>query len=145
MERKRFGRFACAISRIHHSIQQLKTAEMQQYGLKAVHVMCLYLLSIEPEGLSSAALVEQTGEDKAAISRAVKELRERDLVKPAADNSRSYGVPWVLTPQGVGLAAEVNDTIRDLFSKYAPETTEEERAVFYRVLLQISDNLSSAK
>ena len=107
--------------------------------------MCLYLLSIEPEGLSSAALVEQTGEDKAAISRAVKELRERDLVKPAADNSRSYGVPWVLTPQGVGLAAEVNDTIRDLFSKYAPETTEEERAVFYRVLLQISDNLSSAK
>lgn len=145
MERRRFGQFACAIARIHHGVQQLKTVEMQRYGLKAVHVMCLYLLSGSPDGLSSAALVEQSGEDKAAISRAVKELRERELVEPATDNSRSYGVPWVLTARGADLAAEVNETIRNLFSKYAPETSEEERAVFYKVLLQISDNLSSAK
>lgn len=144
MTQHRFGQFALAVSRIHHSIQKIKTAEMQRYDLKAVHVMCLYLLEERPEGLAPTVIVDQTGEDKAAISRALKELRQRNLVELAQeDGVRAYRVPVRLTAEGMILAKEVHATVHQYFDRMAPETTPEERAVFYRVLFQLSDNLTS--
>ncbi len=142
MEQHRFGQFALAISRIHHCIQRLKTIEMQEYNLKAVHVMCLYVLMDNPQGLSPGALAEQTGEDKAAISRALKDLRKRGLVSSEqGECSHGYRVPLVLTSEGAHLAAEVRLKVHKIFDTVAPETTPEERSVFYRVLFQLSDNL----
>ena len=142
VEQHRFGQFALAISRIHQCIQRLKTAEIQEYGLKAVHVMCLYLLYRSPQGLSSVELVEQTGEDKAAISRALKQLREKSFVEPVPEKlARSYKNPAILTPAGVQVASEITETIHRIFAENAPAATEEELAVFYRVLMQVSDNL----
>lgn len=146
MVQHRFGQFALAVSRIHHCIQKIKTIEMQRYDLKAVHVMCVYLLEENPDGLAPTVIVEQTGEDKAAISRALKDLRQRGLVELAQEgDSRAYRTPVRLTQEGVELAKEVHATIRQYFTRMAPETTAEERAVFYRVLFQLSDNLTSDK
>ena len=142
MEQHRFGAFALAISRIHYCIQHLKTTEMQQYNLKAVHVMCLYLLKEHPEGLTPTEIVEHTREDKAAISRALKDLRARGLVRDRDEGSaHAYRVPAFLTNQGAILADEVRRKVHDIFAQVAPEITPEERATFYRVLFAISDNL----
>ena len=77
---KIFEHFTITILKLNKLVQKIKLYEMQEYGLKAIHVMCGYYLMENPDGLTASELVKLTLEDKAAISRALKTLQEKGFV-----------------------------------------------------------------
>ena len=142
---QRFQTFVTAITQIYRSIHKLKSQKMADFGLKGTHVMCLFQLSQHPEGLTSAQLTQYCEEDKAAISRAISQLREKELiVLEEIPGQRSYRAPITLTQQGRDITRRMDEKIMSAVCQAAQGYSEEDRATFYRVLLQIADNLQLA-
>ena len=48
---KIFENFTTNVLRMNKYVNKIKTYEMKEYGLKAIHVMCIYYLSENPNGL----------------------------------------------------------------------------------------------
>lgn len=142
---QRFETFVTAINQIYRSIHRLKSQGMSSFGLKGTHVMCLFQLSQHPEGLTSAQLTQFCEEDKAAVSRALAELKEKGLTQTQeVPGQRHYRAPITLTQQGIEVTKQMDEKILAAVCKGAQGYDPQERAVFYRVLLQIADNLQDA-
>ena len=77
---KRFEEFVSLISSIHKNIQKIKQDRMKQFGLSGNHVMCLFYLAQHQEGLTAAQLCQLMSVNKAAVSRAMAELEEKDYI-----------------------------------------------------------------
>lgn len=75
----RFETFSLSILELNRYLQKIKELEMKQFGLKANHTMCLYYLGQHPEGLTATQLTELCKEDKAAVSRCLSQLSDRQL------------------------------------------------------------------
>ena len=91
----RFERFTVLISEIARRIHRIKTAEMEEFGLRGSHVSCLYYLArFGP--MSAGELCERCGEDKANVSRTVAELRKKGMLTYSATGKR-YQSPLELT------------------------------------------------
>ena len=73
----RFETFSLSILELNRYLQKIKELEMKQFGLKASHTMCLYYLGQHPEGLTATQLTELCKEDKAAVSRCLSQLSDR--------------------------------------------------------------------
>ena len=100
---KRFEKFTGAIADCYKYIIKLKSREMSSFGLKASHVMCLYFLGQNPEGLKARELVTLCHEDKAAISKTLANLKEQGYVK-AEDGMLSmlkYRRRYLITEKGM--------------------------------------------
>ena len=135
---KIFENFVLSILKINKLIQKIKQYEMREFDLKIVHVMCLYYLYEHSEGLTSSELMRLTYEDKAAISRALKLLREKGFVEYDFD---AYNAPVRLTENGEKVA-EITIKKTDLAVEAGKaEFSEEERLFFYESLGKIADNL----
>ena len=141
---KRFEIFVTAIGQISRSLQKLKSSEMADFGLKGTHVMCLYQLQRHQKGLTAAQLAHLCNEDKAAISRSVSELQNLNLVEIPEAPGRRYRKPIVLTEQGHRITDAMDQKIIDAVDTAARGYTEQEREIFYRVLLQVAENLQDA-
>ena len=142
---QRFERFVIAITQIYRSIQKIKSQEMASLGLKGTHVMCLFQLRQHPEGLTAARLTQLCEEDKAAVSRALSELEKQGLTAVAeTPGQRRYRVPITLTEKGMQMADRMDQKIMRAVCQGAQGYSEEERTVFYRVLLQVAENLQRA-
>ena len=113
---------------------------MERYGLKAIHVMCGYYLNEHAEGLTASELASLTLEDKAAISRALKSLKEKGYVRY---DENTYGAPVTLTPEGKQLADEITKKADRAVSAGSVFSSEREREAFYGALQKIADNLSA--
>ena len=134
----RFENFTYHILKIGKLIQRLKTLEVEEYGLKAVHVMCIYCLNKSINGLSSKELVEYTLEDKAAVSRALNLLKEKGLVDYEANK---YNGLIHLTSSGKKIAQEINRKSLEALNKSGIELNDDERAFLYQTLDQILFNI----
>ena len=95
----RFETFSLSILELNRYLQKIKELEMKQFGLKASHTMCLYYLGQHPEGLTATQLTELCKEDKAAVSRCLSQLSDRQLVvcEQPEDHKRSYRSHYMLT------------------------------------------------
>lgn len=142
--KERFETFVTAIMQIYRSIQRIKSQEMAAFGLKGTHVMCLFQLQQHPDGLTGGQLAQLCDEDKAAISRSVAELRSCGLVQVPEGSSRRYRVQITLTEQGRAVTQQMDSRIIEAVLNAAQGYSREEREIFYRVLLQIADNLQEA-
>ena len=91
---QRFQSFVTGVTQCYKSIQKIKATEMTEFGLKGTHVMCLFYLSQHPEGLTAAQLSQMCAEDKAAISRTLAVLQERDYIQAG---EKKYRAPLCLT------------------------------------------------
>lgn len=67
----RFEMLTTGIAQIQKKIQKIKRLKMNSFGLKGAHVMCIYYLHQNPEGLTAADLSRKCVEDKAAFSNSV--------------------------------------------------------------------------
>lgn len=139
---ERFEKLTIGIAQIYKSIQRIKKYQMHKLGLKGTHVMCIYYLSNHPGGLTAADLCEICKEDKAGISRILSELEHGGFIRYEFANDKKYRAKAVLTSKGLSCANAVNSMILRATKKGGVGITEEEREVFYRVLLLISDNLN---
>ncbi|MDE7400794.1 MAG: MarR family transcriptional regulator, partial [Clostridia bacterium] len=91
-----------------------------------------------PQGLTAKELCELTLEDKAAISRALKSLQEKGIVK-YSPKGRNEIVQ--LTEEGEKLSAVISERINMAVKAGCANITDQERQFFYNSMLEISNNL----
>ena len=144
MELDRFETFVITVSELNRQLNRIKNREMQRFGLRASHVMPLYYLGVNEQGLTCSELVSLCREDKAAISRNLAQLSERELVsRDLREDKRAYRARFHLTEAGKQLVSEIDSCIdRALFSG-GNGLTDKKRADFYDSLAIILNNLSS--
>ena len=138
----RFETFTVLMNRISRSIRKIKIQEMAEYGLRSVHVSCLYYLYAS-DGLTATALCERCEEDKAAISRAVEYLEDNGYLKCDSKGARRYRSPLVLTEKGTEVGRKIAGKIDGVLAEISDRMTEDERLLFYRCLTAISDGLET--
>lgn len=135
-----FENFTITILKLNKLVQKIKNFEMQEYGLKTIHVMCGYYLQNHPQGLTASELVSLTLEDKAAISRALKALQEKGFVKY---DPNKYNSVIRLTDEGSLFASAVCRKATRAVEAGSYDFTEEERIAFYKALGTIAENLEA--
>ena len=139
---ERFESFTSSVTKAYKSIQKIKIAEEEQIGLKPTHVMYMYYLGKNPEGLTHAELCKLCIEDKAAVSRAIVELTKKGFIKNSEENSnRKYRTKIVLTDEGKQINNNLNEAIAIAVNKASKNLDEVDRENFYRVFFYITDNL----
>lgn len=134
-----FEKFTASVIRLGKLIQKIKVYEMREYGLKAVHVMCVYYLGESEDGLTASELVKLTYEDKAAISRAIDALEERGAV--IAD-AKTHGSVIRLTESGKMLAAAISQKTNLAVQACNAHFNENEKEFFYGSLEKITENIT---
>lgn len=138
----RFESFTRDITALYRLIQKIKHAEMTKLGLKGMHVMCLYFLYKNPEGLTASMLSEKCAEDKAAISRSIAILKEKGLaVESQNGETKKYRSIIKLTEAGREIAGKEAEKIVNAVIAGGDGLTKEMRKSFYDSLSLISANL----
>lgn len=137
---KTFEKFTVNILKLNRLVQKIKQYEMEEYGLKAVHVMCGYYLSENKDGLTLSELSKFAAEDKAAVSRALLCMREKGLV---SYDPGTYNGKITLTDKGRGFADAVERKATRAVAAGSADMTEDERVKFYETLGNIVDRLQS--
>lgn len=135
---QRFEAFVTGVTVCYKYIQRIKAAEMSEFGLKGTHVMCLFFLHHNPDGLTAAQLCQLCAEDKAAISRTIAILQEQGYIE---SGDKKYRAPLTLTPAGKTLAGKMDTLIGQWVSLGGDGLTDDERATFYNTLERIAANL----
>ena len=90
--RERFQTFTVLISKISRNIKKIKNQEMAEYGLRSVHVTCLYYL-YSTDSLTATDLCELCEEDKATISRGLDFLEENGFIVCESRLAKKYKTP----------------------------------------------------
>lgn len=135
-----FENFTITILKLNKLVQKIKNYEMQEYGLKTIHVMCGYYLKNHSEGLTASELTKLTLEDKAAISRALKTLQEKGFV---SYDPNKYNSVIRLTDAGKKFAENVCRKAEKAVEAGSYDFDESERLSFYKALGTIADNLTT--
>ena len=139
---ERFETFTVLINRISRNIRKIKNREMAEYGLRSVHVSCLYYL-YKQEGLTATDLCERCEEDKATISRALEYLQTDGFFVTDDRHGTHYRRPYLLTDKGRQVGRKIADKIDRVLDAVRADMAEEERAAFYHRLAVISDRLEA--
>ena len=79
-------------------------------------------------------------EDKAAISRALKVLKQKGYIEY---DPKTYNAPVTLTPSGYRVADEIYEKAERAVKGGSAVMSEEERTFFYRSLQTIAENLKN--
>lgn len=141
--RNRFESFAGSVLELNRCLQKIKDIEMKKFGLRGAHTMCLYYLGRHEEGLTASRLTELCREDKAAVSRCLNQLIQKDLVYCSLpENKRSYRTLHYLTGQGKILVSKMNDRIEHALLNGGRGLSDKERKTFYDTMEHILDNLT---
>ena len=111
---------------------------MTEFGLKGTHVMCVFFLHHNPEGLTASKLCQLCAEDKAAISRTLAVLQEKGYIQ---SGEKKYRANITLTETGRSLAEKVDAIIEQWVGFGGDGLGEEERESFHHALELISVNL----
>lgn len=133
----RFECFSSYISSIYKNIQRLKELKIKKYGLKSIHVMCLFYLR-HYENVTNSMLVKLTNEDKGAISRALTYLDENGYIS----YDKKYKSAILLLEKGKEVAEYIDSESDNAVSFAGNAYNEEERKLFYDMLKTISENLN---
>lgn len=141
---ERFEAFTISVTKAYKYIQKIKLAEAENIGLKANHIMYMYHLGKNPEGLTSTELSKLCVEDKAAVSRAIVDLTDKGFIRSVErDLTRKYRAKIILTEKGKEKNKQLNEAIAEAVAKASSSINECEREKFYSILFYITDNLES--
>ena len=135
-----FVDFTVSVLMLNKLVQKIKSFEIEKFGLKPVHVMCIYYLDKNPRGLTAKELVDLTLEDKAAISRALKIMQTKGFVKYDFNSRNSVAV---LTDAGREVAQTVGTRVEKAVEAGTLDFTEEQRIFFYKSLEEIVAKLKT--
>ena len=138
--KERFKTFTVLIAKISRNIKKIKNQEMAEYGLRSVHVTCLYYLYSE-ESLTATELCELCEEDKATISRGLEFLEENGYIVCETRLGKRYKSALLLTEKGMEVGKKITEKIDFVLDEICIDLTEEQRVEFYQSLAIISDSL----
>ena len=136
----RFEIFTVLINKISRNIRKIKNMEMAEYGLRSIHVSCLYYL-YSSESMTATELCERCDEDKATISRALDYLEENGFTACESKTAKRYKSRIILTEKGKEAGKKIYGKICLVLDEVSVGLTDEQRKDFYKYLAVISDNL----
>ena len=137
----RFEIFTTQIARISRNIRRIKHEEMKKYNLKSLHVSCLYYCFQNNGKLTATKLCEVCDEDKATVSRAIEYLEANGYLEQIESEDKIYKRPISLTEKGLDVSKKITESIHSVLEESSKGLTENERSVFYKSLITISNNL----
>ena len=137
----RFQRFLFYISEISRHWHKIAGDEMEQYGLKGPHATYLVCIYRHPEGITAPRISERCGKDKSDVSRTMALMEKKGLVIKEGVHQNLYRGLYKLTDAGKEAAEKVSRRAALAVELAGRDLTEENRAIFYEALEQISDNL----
>jgi len=141
---QRFEEFVSLISNIHKDIQKIKQDRMKQFGLSGNHVMCLFYLAKYEEGLTAANLCQLMSVNKAAVSRTLAELIEKEYAIYAdQEEGKKYRAIVKLTEKGLSVTEQIDGIICEVVNEIGKDLEDKERNIMYRSLEIVSKNLDS--
>lgn len=138
--KERFETFTVLINKISRNIKKIKNQEMAEYGLRSIHVSCLYYL-YSAESLTATELCERCEEDKATISRALDYLENEGFIVCESKTAKRYKSPLLLTEKGKDAGNNICIAVDRVLDEVGVGLTDEQRRTFYSYLTIISDNL----
>lgn len=139
----RFEQFSSSIFGISKYIQKIERDEMARYGLKGPHAQCLISVGRFPEGITVSRLCELCDKDKAAISRTVAELEQKNLIKRITVSDNRYRAPLLLTEEGKEVAENVCILVERAVELAGSGLDDDGRKIFYASLNLIAANLKN--
>lgn len=139
----RFARFSLAISEIDRCWHKLAADEMAKYELNSPHAVYLMTLCDYPEGITAAQLGELCRKNKADVSRMVRILERRGLVRKKTLGGNFYRAKLLLTEAGRQAAEHVKQRAAVAVELAGDGMTDEEREIFYCCLERITANLQT--
>ncbi len=138
----RFREFTVLLSNIGRVINKIKNYEMSKFGLKGSQVNCIFYLYGNEDGMTATELCNLCEEDKAGVSRALKDLEEKGYVECKSDeNKKKYNSNLKLTPKGEEVAEFISGKINDIINYDKNYISDEELKSFYNTFNKIYDNL----
>ena len=137
---ERFETFTVLLNRINRNIRKIKNEEMKNYDLRSPHISCLYYLFISEE-LTSKDLCERCEEDKATISRSLDYLEKNGYLVCKSESKKRYNAPFELTERGMRAGKRIAEKITAVLDEISSGISDEDRAIFYRSLNVISENI----
>lgn len=139
----RFEQFTVLIKTIHHNIQKIERQELTKFGYKGSYAQYLLVLHRNPEGIPMNELCQESGLDKAAVSRAVSEMIEHGLIERNGGPNTTRGSLLTLTATGIELTEHVLKCIRRAMGKILLSIEEEDRIRLLPTLEMISVSLNN--
>lgn len=144
MKESRFELFDGLIASAGKTLHRIKTNKMEKYGLGSTHTTCLCKLGkAGAVGVTQKELTEQEGIDRAQVSRVLRNLEERGLVQTLGESA--YKKRYCLTEKGGAVTAEISEIILEINGYVSEKFSEEDIAVFYKILQKIDENLKKAE
>lgn len=134
--------FTNLIASISRKIHRLKVEAMAQFELKRSHLSCIYYIFREGS-ITPARLCTLCGEDKANISRALKQLEDEGYVARAPRVTPRSRVYVTLTDRGADIGAKLAHEVDRIIDFAAGDIAKEDISAMYRVLERIDERLSS--
>ncbi len=143
MDSERFSPFVLFIERISKNIKRIADIKMEPYGLRSSHVMCILQLAKNEGGLSSTALADACGVDKAFISRITSELMEKEYIKKDEENAiGKYKTKLILTENGKEINRVIVGILDECFREVDSKLTQKKLGVFYDVLEKVDNGIA---
>lgn len=139
---ERFHRFSTVVFSASQDIQKLERDEMERYGLKGTFAQYLLILSRFPQGLTAAQICSKSGKDKAAVSRTLAEMEQKNLITREPANG-AYRARILLTGEGMNAALFVARRVNTAVELAGEGLSEEDRQIFYAALNRVSHNLQT--
>ena len=137
--------FMTLVVAAYKKLQQIKkkqTALYAAYDIKSQHVMVLYFLGHNIHGLTVTELANLCCEDKAATSRAVEYLVERNYVVHEEEMVRRRWRSKVkITPAVMRLCRIIDHVSIEASNIVKEGISDEDLQVFYRVFHQMVKNM----
>lgn len=114
----------------------------KQFGIGAMDWRMLVMLTRHP-GASVAQSAETIGIDKAAVSRSLGRLLDKQLVKSIAKESDPRRKQWMLTANGRILHDEILVVVLDRLREQLDGFTDADIAELSRLLKKLHENLQA--
>ena len=133
--------FTNLMASINRKIHRIKVETMAEFELKRSHLSCIYYIHREGS-VTPAKLCTLCGEDKANISRALKQLEDEGYVVKAPRATPRGRSHVTLTDRGAKIGDTLAGEIRRIVSFVSGSISEKDIEVMYRALGVIDENLS---
>lgn len=140
MEQVRFEKFTLLIGGIHKSIHNLKITIAPHLGVKGVHVLWVWELLKNPDGLTAAELAMRSMVNRSLVSREIEALREGGYVVLSLDGGNKYNGKLRLTDKGRELAENIGGEVMRIQNAVDEGIDKEELDAFYKTLEKLNDN-----
>ncbi|MBQ8345789.1 MAG: hypothetical protein IJY42_05955 [Clostridia bacterium] len=145
MDKDRLEDFSTLIGSATKSLQKIKNKGMFPYGLASAHTNCIRILYRMSGGVTRAELARLCDVDRAQITRIIAELAEKQYIDAPSGERGSYRKKIKLTPEGVRIAEEINETVLYINRFVSGDIPEEQIGIFYATFRLICDRLKEAE